>query len=183
MYARELVLYLADYYRQSLINQSMLIPFAQELKHIQAYVNIEMARFGDRLHVEYQVDVPEDFRILSLLMQPLVENAVKHGILEKEEGGTVCIGASRQGEYIELFVRDDGVGIPAYQLPTLLVETREPAPEPGKQYKSVGLINVQKRLITMYGEECGLHIASTPDKGTEVTFKIPYTKEVISLEN
>jgi len=103
--AKDLIIYLAQYYRHSLNNESVFINFKQEIKHIQAYVNIEMARFGERLKVTYNIPDYLDFNLPCLILQPLVENAIKHGVLPRENGGTVEIGGASWKKRAPLRVR------------------------------------------------------------------------------
>ena len=165
MTAKKLISSLADYYRHNLSNSETLITFNKEMEHVKAYVDIEMARFGDRLQVKYDFPSNYEFKIPSLIMQPLAENAIKHGILTKEDGGIVSIRIIKNQTYYELFVIDDGIGISAQKLDNLLLDN------PGRQ--SIGLINVHKRLISIYGADSGLNIESIENKGTTVSFKIP----------
>ncbi|MDR3348483.1 MAG: histidine kinase [Acidaminococcales bacterium] len=163
--AKKLITYLADYYRHNLSDSGVMVSFQQELQHINAYVSIEMARFGERLQMQYDFDKNTDFKLPALIMQPLVENAIKHGLRPKENGGTVRIGAVKQEGSFELSVSDDGVGIDAAKLGSLL--------EADAARTSIGLCNVHKRLITIYGPDCGLNINSQKNGGTVVSFKIP----------
>lgn len=165
LFARQLIIYLADYYRHSLSTPETFINLSKEIKHIKAYINIEMARFGNRLNVKYDIYEKQDFHIPALIMQPLVENAIKHGILPKATGGTIFVGVIPQSDYFKFYVCDNGVGIAKEKLSSLLIETKKP--------KSIGLINVHKRLLSIYGTESGLNIASKLDVGTTVSFKIP----------
>lgn len=165
LFARQLIIYLADYYRHSLSNPETFINLSKEIKHIKAYINIEMARFGSRLNVKYDIYDKQDFHIPALIMQPLVENAIKHGILPKAIGGTIFIGVIPQPDYFKFYVCDNGTGIDKEKLSSLLIETRNP--------KSIGLINVHKRLLSIYGDESGLTINSEINVGTTVSFKIP----------
>jgi len=177
--AKDLIIYLAEYYRHSLNNESVFINFRQEIRHIQAYVNIEMARFGDRLKVTYNIPDYLDFNLPCLILQPLVENAIKHGVLPKENGGTIEIGAAPHGQNVRLYVYDNGVGIPAEKLPNLLKEEETPSvfSEDGtEERKSVGLQNVHKRLLAYYGENSGLQITSSENAWTMVFFEIPLTR-------
>ncbi len=166
--AKELVVYLAEYYRHNLSHPDKFISFKDELNHIKAYLTIEKARFGDRLQIKYDIDVAEEFMIPSLILQPLVENAIKHGVLTKEEGGTIFIGIIPMKDQVKLYVSDNGVGIPKEKLDTILEEKFD---EESKR-KSIGLLNVHQRLITVYGEESGLNIVSAEGVGTTVSFKI-----------
>ena len=169
--AKDLVVYLAEYYRHSLSNPKTFIEFKQEIEHVQAYLNIETARFGDRLKVEYDIPPGVSFKVPSLILQPLVENAVKHGILTKEDGGTVYIGVIPQENAMKVYVYDNGMGIPEEKQKTLLTDNR--SIEDGRTYKSIGLKNVQQRLLAIYGPESGLQIVSKHNIGTSVTFIIP----------
>ena len=177
--AKDLIIYLAEYYRHSLNNESVFINFRQEIRHIQAYVNIEMARFGDRLKVNYNLPVYLDFNLPCLILQPLVENAIKHGVLPKESGGTIEIGAAPHGQNVRLYVYDNGVGIPKDKLDRLLTEEEAPSADMDPESegrKSVGLQNVHKRLLAYYGERSGLQITSSENAWTMVFFEIPLTR-------
>lgn len=165
MIAKKLISSLADYYRHNLSNSETMITFDQEMEHVMAYVDIEMARFGDRLCVEYDSSIEYKFRIPPLIMQPIVENAIKHGILPKTTKGNVVIKVRQKQKCYVIFVIDNGVGIDRERLNNLLVE--------GQGRQSIGLINVHKRLVSIYGINNGLHINSIKNKGTIVSFKIP----------
>ena len=177
--AKDLIIYLGEYYRHSLNNESVFINFRQEIRHIQAYVNIEMARFGERLKVTYNIPDYLDFNLPCLILQPLVENAIKHGVLPRESGGTVEIGAAPHGQNVRLYVYDNGVGIPQEKLSRLLTEEEPPSSEEeaeSGERKSVGLQNVHKRLLAYYGEDSGLQITSSENAWTMVFFEIPLTR-------
>lgn len=163
--ARELIIHLADYFRRNLQYNSEDVDLMDEIKNIESYLAIERARFGDKLQIQY--DIPENINcvIPSLILQPIVENAVKHGIFNKEEGGTVKISAKEMDHWIELAVEDDGVGIEPIKLYNLLIEE-------GK-HDHIGLVNVDKRLKVKYGLDYGLNIESILGKGTTVRAKVP----------
>ena len=149
--------YLADYYRQNLADPNTLISLRQELQHINAYINIEIARFGDKLKINYEIDDTAFFKVPALILQPIIENSVKHGLRSKLDGGTITITVSQDTEYFFISVHDDGIGIPGR--------------------KSIGLTNIHKRLMAIYGPDNGLHIDSTYGTGTTVSFKIPKQEE------
>src|SRR5699024_7503425 len=109
-----------------------------------------------------------DCKLPPLLLQPIVENAIKHGVLEKIEGGTVEITAKDKEGFTELIVKDNGVGMSSKQLDNLFKEK--------KDSDSIGLNNVNNRLKTKYGKEYGLMIDSKLNKGTKVTMIIPKIK-------
>ena len=162
--ARKLVMYLADYYRQNLVEPNTMIPLEQEIHHVKAYVNLEKARFGERLSIRYLL--PKQMIIVpALIMQPLVETAIIHGILPRKEGGRIRVSfLERPAEYI-LYVCDNGCGMEEDQVRSLLA--------PGAHRKSIGLINVHQRLRFIYGCTGGLRIISRKGKGTLVAFRIP----------
>lgn len=167
--AKKLINYLADYYRQNLADPNTLISLRQELQHINAYINIEIARFGDKLKINYEIDDTAFFKVPALILQPIIENSVKHGLRSKLDGGTITITVSQDTEYFFISVHDDGIGIPEAKLASLLLDI------PGR--KSIGLTNIHKRLMAIYGPDNGLHIDSTYGTGTTVSFKIPKQEE------
>ena len=111
--ARKLIKYLSDYFRHSLNNPSKFISLAEEMRVIDCYIQFERARFSDRLSVTYDFseDMLENLQIPPLLLQPLVENAVIHGVIKREEGGTVRVGLIEHKTYNKIYVIDTGVGI------------------------------------------------------------------------
>ena len=167
--AKKLINYLADYYRQNLADPNTLISLRQELQHINAYINIEIARFGDKLKINYEIDDTAFFKVPALILQPIIENSVKHGLRSKLDGGTITITVSQDTEFFFISVHDDGIGIPEAKLASLLLDI------PGR--KSIGLTNIHKRLMAIYGPDNGLHIDSTYGTGTTVSFKIPKQEE------
>ena len=147
----------AKYLRESLstINENTLIPFKKELENVQIYFRLEKIRFGDTLKVEYDVEETE-FDLPAMSVQILAENAVKHGVSVRREGGTVRISTKRDGDDIVICVEDNGVGF-----------------DVTKQMDSthIGIDNVRDRVQTMVGGE--LVISSEPDKGTVAKIRIP----------
>ena len=147
-------------------NHNGLTTLASELKTTGAYLAIEKARFKDRLNVRMEVDESIDVSVPVLSIQPLVENALRHGILSKLEGGVLTLRVIRTPEGVRVEVEDDGVGMdPA--LVERLLDAR------GKQ--GVGLANIHKRLLSLFGK--GLSIDSEPGRGTRVSFTVPTQAE------
>ena len=136
------------------------IPFQRELEHVQYYLAIEKKRFGSRVQVEYDIQERE-FCLPCLSLQPIVENAVKHGICKKENGGTIRITTRREGENVYLTVSDDGVGFDMEKVQEM-------------SDRHVGVKNVENRIRNM----CGGHmeITSTVGVGTEVVMVLPYQR-------
>jgi len=165
--ARKMIADLADYLRGSFrfSNMEGRIGFAEEFKLIQTYVGIERARFKDRIHFDY--DIPEaayGLRMPPLVLQPLVENAIRHGIGDRMEGGTVTMTAKVSAGQWRFVISDDGVGIAPERLKTLLDSAETEA-------QGVGLLNINKRLKYEYGT--ALELESEPGRGTKVTVRIP----------
>lgn len=163
--ARNLVSYLSDYFRHSLSRPDAFIPLSEEVHVIACYMKLEQARFGDRLRVMYKLNGKENIEVPPLLLEPLVENAVIHGVLPLPEGGRIQVGLIDRGTHVKLYVADNGVGIPRGKRKRLLIDQR--------QRDRIGLINVHQRLLSLYGPESGLHILSKPGKGTIVYMTIP----------
>ncbi|MED1798179.1 sensor histidine kinase [Brevibacillus porteri] len=168
--ARELLIHLGEYFRRNLHDSGGYVSLARELEHIEAYLAIERARFGDKLHVEYDIeDGVERFTVPGLILQPLVENAVKHGLLPKREGGTVVIRARRkEKQIVELTVADNGVGMEVDPFKPALAEKSA-----GRQLSGIGLANVKSRLQSIYGEPYGIVIESKSGSGTTCTIQLP----------
>ena len=133
------------------------VPFESELRHLETYLSLEKMRFGDELNIEYDIEAT-DFLIPSLTVQPLVENAVKHGVGMKEDGGTVTIATKEFNDRYEVIVSDDGVGF-------------DTAKKPNDGRTHIGMENVRNRLKTMCNAV--LNIESTVGKGTVATITIP----------
>jgi two-component system, LytTR family, sensor kinase len=156
--ARETVLNLADIFRYFLNAGKTYLPLGKELKIIRAYLDIEHLRLGDRLQTE--VVAPEDLLetpIPVLSIQPLVENAIKHGVARKPGGGKVRLEVTRENGVVRVAVSDTGGGFDAAS------ET---------QGHGLGLANVEQRLKLCYGPDFGLTIRSS-ESGSEVSFAIP----------
>ncbi|MFZ7103307.1 MAG: ATP-binding protein [Peptococcaceae bacterium] len=162
----ELSIYLRKCFRG--FSDKSLIPLESELELVKVYLNIEKARFGERLEIEYDLDGDVKCMIPPLVIQPLVENAVGHGLMKLPEGGRVKIAVYDHQDSILIKITDNGVGIPHDLLKEL--------PEGNKLTKGVGMVNVQKRLLNIYGQ--GLNIESVYGKGTKISFKIPKNRPV-----
>lgn len=164
--ARDLILDLSNYLRNSFKNQGEFIPLEKEIESVQAYLSIEQARFSERLNVAYDIQANMDVYIPPLILQPLVENAIKHGLLSNIKGGTVKISAFYEVDDVVIMVEDTGVGMSENQIYSLLNNKYEE--------KGVGLTNVNNRLQCIYGNK--LTIESVIGKGTKVTIRIPMNR-------
>lgn len=179
--ARQLLLNLSEVFQRA-IRSGEFVRLRDELSCVQAYLALEQARLGERLKVTWSGAVTEpqqlqdiespllDQAVPTLSVQPIVENAVIHGISKKPEGGTVCIAIDRVGMDLVIAVEDNGVGIePARQMTIL-----QPAAEGDT---SIAVRNVDGRLRALYGADDGLVIESVVGQGTRVRIRIPIEKE------
>lgn len=163
--AKELLYDLTDYLRGSFRfnNYNGMVPLSEELETVKAYISIEKARFQDKLEVEYDIDESIDLLVPMLTIQPIVENAVRHGLFSKPEGGHVSLKVYSEGTNVVIRVEDNGGGIPQNTLDEILSDKAS--------YRGVGVKNINRRLILFYGK--GLEIRSQEGKGTTVLLKIP----------
>lgn len=135
------------------------VPLAEELEFVQRYLEIEQVRFGERLHVALRVDDEVlSHPVPSLILQPLVENAIKHAISPREEGGRIAVEARREGGHLLLQVADDGPGW---------------TPGPGRGAHGIGLANTRNRLRELYGAEHRLELGEPEGGGLSVSIRIP----------
>jgi two-component system LytT family sensor kinase len=159
--ARLMVLKLARILRRLLRKHENFSPLRDELDFIEDYLSIEMARFGEKLRFEKEVDAQTlDMLVPSMLLQPLVENCVKHGLSSKIEGGTVWLRTRRAEGRLHLVVEDNGVGIAEAKLAKMLE-------------KGIGVSNVNERLKVLFGADYRMFIDSHPGKGTRIEIEVP----------
>jgi two-component system, LytTR family, sensor kinase len=166
--ARNLLLEFADFTRYSLSNRGEFTTVAEELRSIERYLTLEQARFGERLQVSLRV-APEvlPVAIPFLVIQPLVENAIRHGIEPRGSVGLVTIVAMQQSNECVITVEDNGVGADPDALSRYL------GGDIANGGEHVGLYNVDERLRSVFGPNHGLVIETAPDAGTKVTVRVP----------
>jgi len=161
-----LVLALARFFRISLHKGDKFITVEEELELIKYFVEIELFRFPDKFSITYHItDEVKHYQVLKLIVQPIVENAIKHGISSLERMGNITINAYLKDNEIYIEVIDDGVG---FNPPSDLLEK---SPDKQRAKGGYGLINVNERIRLEYGPGYGLSVESTPEKGTKVTIK------------
>jgi two-component system LytT family sensor kinase len=158
--AARMVARLSDFLRLTLeTTDTPEVSVAEELEFVQRYLDIEQIRFGERLHVVVEASAEAmQASVPVLVLQPLVENAVKHGVLPREGGGRVAVTIGRDGELLRISVRDDGLGLAA---------------DPGAR-QGVGLTNTAARLAELYGESSRFWLAEVPGGGLEASLEIPF---------
>lgn len=178
----------SNYLRANVDNVTNLdgIKFAAEVEHITSYVNIEKVRFGDRLNVEYDI-LSKDFIVPPLSIQPLVENAIKHGVTKKVEGGTVWLRSYMDGQYNVVEVEDNGIGMPPDKLEELKATITGQSVDGNSEeeyirtnftgngsedHKSSGMKNIGLRLRELTNAE--FHIVSIEGRGTKIIVRFPH---------
>lgn len=161
---------LADFYRVALSGGQETITIREEIKNVKDYLSIQKIRYSDVFDYDIKVDEEiMDCQILKLTIQPLVENAIYHGLKTKESMGTIKISGCRVGTNVVLKVTDDGVGISPERLEEVLTQA-----DGRNQQASFGIRSVNQRLKLFFGTEYGLAIESELGKGTEVTIYLPW---------
>jgi len=171
----EIVRALSSFFRIALSRGRDWIPIRQEIEHVRSYLYIQKMRYRDIL--DYEIDVDEsilDGTILKLTLQPIVENALYHGIKGKRNGGTIRIDA-RKGDHdrIVLEVTDDGVGCTPYKLAKIQERLNDESYGITQEGEGFGLANVNKRIKLYYGTQYGLSVESQYHQGTRVSVEIP----------
>lgn len=178
--ARRLLVHLGDFFRQNLqsSNQEM-VTLEKEIAHIRAYLAIEQARFQEKLQVKFNVE-PEVLGILlpPLTLQPLVENAVRHGLQPLAGGGCITVEAGAKPEGVEITVADNGRGMSAEKVSCCLTDDNTCVDNRG-----IGLCNVHQRLVGLFGRHAGLRIESGPGRGTRVTAVIPAARVLTEVSD
>jgi two-component system, LytTR family, sensor kinase len=159
--ARIMVVRLSKVLRRLLRKHENFSTLREELSFIDDYLSIEVVRFGEKLRFEKDVaDNTLDMLVPSMLLQPLVENSIKHGLSSKVDGGTIRIHANRIGRKLYILVEDDGVGIPESKLGTLLDS-------------GIGVTNVNERLKVLFGSQYRMWVESQPGYGTQIHIEVP----------
>jgi two-component system LytT family sensor kinase len=159
--ASVMVVRLSKVLRRLLRKHENFSTLRDELSFIEDYLAIEVVRFGDKLRFERDVSEDTlDMLVPSMLLQPLVENSIKHGLRSKVEGGTIRIRTYRTEHKLHLLVEDDGVGIPEEEMSTLM-------------YRGIGVNNVHERLKVLFGSEYRMWIDSEPGKGASIQIEVP----------
>jgi LytS/YehU family sensor histidine kinase len=151
---------LSDFLRRVLEDSTrQQVPLSEEMEFAQKYLDIQKVRFVERLQLS--VDVPQELllaQVPPLILQPLVENAIKHGIAKRVEGGAIRIAASRSNGMLTLSVYNDGPGLPAS----------------GEARAGIGISNMRTRLQSLYGDEFELSMKNREPDGVEVSVSVPF---------
>lgn len=170
---------LAELFQYSMKNLQHPVPLRNELDHIRNYMNIQQHRFSNRF--ELIMAVPDellDASVLKLTIQPLVENAVIHGLGKVKAGGCIAIRASRRGPSLIVEVSDNGAGMDGNRLHELRYALRHSGRpgDHGEETHGIGLRNIGQRIQLLYGEDCGIELAGNPGGGLTVRLVFPYRR-------
>lgn len=166
--AREMIVKLANILRALLKDREAFVPFSEELAFTDDYLDIEVVRFGEKLRVVKEI-AEDTLHVVvpSMLLQPLIENSIKHGLEPRINGGTVTLRSRLDGGRLVLEVEDDGVGMsPERNQPT----AGSPLVRPGT---GIGMKNVRERMAVLYGDEAEVEMVSRPGRGTMVRLVMP----------
>lgn len=162
---------LSDFFRTSLNRGKEIITIREELQHVRSYLEIQQIRYQDIL--SYEISVPEDifeYRIPKITLQPLVENALYHGIKNRRGGGKIVVSGENKEDCVLLKVIDDGMGMTKERKAEVERGLREATPEESSIY---GLYNINERIRLTYGGSYGIYLESQFEKGTVVTVRLP----------
>lgn len=179
--ASEMVSALSSFFRISISRGNEIITIEEEITHIQSYLYIMEMRYGDDF--SYSIDIEKETlssNILKLTLQPLIENAIYHGVKQKRGHGVISVRVFQDGKNINLEVVDNGRGIEKTKLRNIINEIKSPYSEQKNQYIGIGLRSVNERVKGYFGKEYGLFIESEIDKGSKISIVIPKVKEGIS---
>ena len=166
---------LSEFFRTSLNKGKEIVTVREELQHVRSYLEIQQIRYQDIL--SYEIDVPEElnnYLIPKITIQPLVENALYHGIKNRRGGGKISVTGTLEEEDYIIKVTDDGIGMDEERLEQVRKGLTDQDPDSNKIY---GLYNVNERIRLEFGEEYGISIDSAYEKGTTMTIRLPRKKK------
>ncbi|HVG27765.1 MAG TPA: histidine kinase [Acidobacteriaceae bacterium] len=166
--AREMIVKLGNILRVLLRDREAFVALEEELAFTDDYLDIEVVRFGEKLRVVKDIaEETLDFVVPTMLLQPLIENSIKHGLEPRISGGTVTLRSRLQGEQLVIEVEDDGVGIEPGR------EMTEPVSGLVREGSGIGLRNVRERMQVLYGGDAQVEMVSRPGRGTRVRLCVP----------
>ena len=176
--AEEMIVALSKFFRISISRGKAIIPLKDEVEHVRNYLLIQKIRFGDQFTYSINVDSSlYQYSCIKLILQPLVENAIEHGLNDNESGGKIEIIGTQNDNYIILKIKDNGYGISEDKLEQIYKSFHDDSIHQG-----VGLKNVYQRIKIYYGEEADIKIDSLFDEGTIISIYIPKKKAVKNEE-
>lgn len=180
---------LSTFFRYSVTDTGSLVTLADELDNVDNYFKIQQYRFGENLEIIYEIPGSEDileFMCPKLTLQPIVENAIFHGLEKRAEKGEIIVRLELTDNKVLITIVDNGVGMDAVSLEELNnrikhISVAYTVRDENKKKGGIALINVSRRIKLLFGENYGIHVFSIPDFGTDVRITIPIVKK--NLEN
>ena len=170
--AADMITRLAGLFRQILKKGDNEIPLTEELEAVRAYIGIQLIRFEDSLTVEENIDVDlSKYKIMRMSLQPLIENAVSHGVEPSEECGRIVLEIKEEGNNLVIRVKDNGIGMSKERLMTVREALKGNAD--ARMNVGIGMVNVNRRIQLLYGEDYGISVDSTENEGTSITLTVP----------
>jgi two-component system LytT family sensor kinase len=165
-----MIVKLGNILRVLLRERDAFVPLREELEFTDDYLDIEVVRFGEKLRVVKDIDPATlDLMIPSMVLQPLIENSIKHGLEPRISGGTITVRSRARDGRLMVQIEDDGVGV------------HTDLESVGSQKRTgIGLKNVRERLQVLFGNDAGLEVESRPGRGTRVTVEVPQTTAITS---
>lgn len=181
----EMITALGRLIRSAVEQDQSLIRLGEEFETAEAYIRIQEMRYGSRLQAMFDIEEGlEDCLVPKLLLQPLIENAIMHGIGDREQGGTVYVTAARFEDEVLLTVRDDGRGLSEGELAALRAslakagaDVATKTPMMPLRGHGVALKNIKQRLLLIYGGDCDFEIDGSLGQGTAFTVTLPFVKK------
>ena len=171
--AEQMVTSLSSYFRSFLSDGRSIVTIGEEKKHVSSYLEIQQVRYRDIMEFDIEIDSAiEDYKLPKMTLQPLVENAIYHGLKPKRGKGRITVSGTCDDHTITLEVRDTGLGMDEETLSDLKNRVMS------EDTTSFGLTSAYKRLKLLYGEECSFDVKSTPGEGTSISITIPRKAEI-----
>jgi two-component system sensor histidine kinase YesM len=169
----QLISALTNQLHYALDNSPDPVTLREELKAVENYIEMMIARYPDKCRFELDIDpLSLEYKLPKFILQPLIENAIFHGIVPKEEGGLVFIGTMVEDGHWEIIIEDEGVGMDPDTLRTLTDRLQHPVVNP-ESHEHIGLLNIHERFQLMFGNSYMLHISSKDKAGTQILIKLP----------
>ena len=173
---------LSAFFRYSISRKGNTVTLRDELDNVRNYMKIQQYRFGDRFTLDLDIDDPEvyDFYVPRLIFQPIVENAIMHGLKDMRSGGLITIDVEETDDLI-IMISDNGAGMTLSQLDALndriLGESADVETDGSGKHAGIALVNVQKRIELFFGAPYGLHVYSSVGQGTDVEITLPIVRQ------
>lgn len=170
----EMIYLLAYLLKESLKRKNNIVRLKDEIQYIRNYVEIQKKTYGDKFEIEYDIDKEiMDNKVPKFILQPIIENAIMHGVLPKPGKGIILVSVYKNDKYMFVEVMDNGVGIDRPDIDRILEYDEDELPEKEHTHTKIGIHSVDKRIKILFGDEYGIHISSEAGKGTKVQIILP----------